>query len=124
MANPSRPLKYRRGHFLRLQRLAHWQKLWTDDPDRMEAIRRVATTAASKAKEHRNENLRAIVAADFPPQMTPTDFRRLTTDLAAQVVRPKGRKPYQPDSLRRRLTTKGFVRFDAALGLYLNLTLI
>lgn len=124
MANPSRPLKYRRGHFLRIKRLEHWQRLWTDDPDRMEAIRRVATEAASKAKEQRNENLRAIVAADFPPQMTPDDFRRLTTALAAQVVRPKGRKPYQPDSLRRRLTTKGFIRFDAALGLYLNLTLI
>jgi hypothetical protein len=124
MANPSRPRKYRRGHFLRLQRLAHWQKLWTDDPDRMEAIRRAATTAASKAKKQRNDNLRQIVASDFPAQMTPPEFRQLTTDLAAQVVRPKGRKPYQPDSLRRRLTTKGFVRYDAALGLYINLTLI
>jgi hypothetical protein len=90
----------------------------------MEAIRRAATEAASRAKEQRNDNLRQIVASDFPPQMTPTDFRRLTTDLASQVVRAKGRKPYQPDSLRRRLTTKGFVRYDAALGLYINLTLI
>ena len=124
MANPSRPLKYRRGHFLRLRRLAHWQRLWTEDPDRMEAIRRAATEAASKAKEQRNDNLRQIVASEFPAQMTTTDFRKLTTDLAAQVVRAKGRKPYQPDSLRRRLTTKGFVRYDAALGLYINLTLV
>lgn len=86
----------------------------------MESIRKVATNAAAQARRARQETLAQIIATQWPRTLTPEEFKARLADLAAQVVRPKGKRPYQPDSLRRRLTTSGLVLFNPDLGIYVN----
>jgi len=86
----------------------------------MESIRKVATEAAAKARRDRQDTLAHIISTQWPATLTPDEFKTRLANLAAQVVRPKGKRPYQPDSLRRRLTTKGLVLFNADAGVYVN----
>jgi hypothetical protein len=86
----------------------------------MESIRKVATVAAARVRRDRQETLAHIISTQWPRTLTPEEFKARLVDLAALVVRPKGKRPYQPDSLRRRLTTKGLVLFNADSGLYVN----
>ena len=120
MANPSRPRRFKSAHYARVRRLEHWRKLWTEDPERMESIRKVATDAAARSRRDRQDTLANIISTQWPRTLTPEEFKARVADLASQVVRPKGKRPYQPDSLRRRLTTSGLVLFNPDLGIYVN----
>lgn len=120
MANPSRPRRFKSAHYARVRRLEHWRKLWIADPNKMEAIRKIATEAAARSRRDRQKTLAQIIATQWPQTLTPEEFKARLADLASQVVRPKGKRPYQPDSLRRRLTTSGLVLFNPDLGVYVN----
>jgi hypothetical protein len=97
-----------------------WAKLWRHDPIRMEAARKVACETNAELWRMRNRNLRAVVAS-WPDQMTPQEFATLCIKLLDGASFDTQIRMTKPDSVRRRLATKGMVRFDPASGKWINL---
>ena len=97
-----------------------WAKLWKEDPVRMEAFRKVACATNAELWRMRNLNLRGAVA-EWPERMTPAEFATRCINLLDGASFDTRIRMSKPDSVRRRLATKGMVRYDPAAGLWINL---
>jgi hypothetical protein len=111
-----RPTKGRRE----IERLKGYQILWDTDRARMERARANAVEGSIYNRRQQAANLRELVTG-WPSLMTSREFADRCRYVAAQVRGKDGKtrrwgkhrfKPYDPDSVRRRLQRERLVRFD------------
>ena len=103
-----------------IERLKGYKVLWQTDRARMEQARANAVAGAAYNRREKAANLRELVQG-WPAVMTSREFGERCRYVAAQVRGKDGKtrrwgkrrfKPYDPDSVRRRLQREHLVRFD------------
>ena len=115
---PRHPLS--RVQLRQIHQARRWSDLWKADPAKMEACRRAATVAAAKAKEQKNDRLRAIVA-QWPLVISPSDLKGLVLELADRRSPYRSRRRLNPKSVLNRLRRCSMLAFDHATGAWQNL---
>lgn len=103
-----------------IERLKGYKVLWQTDRNRMERARANAVAGSAYNRREKAEALRDLVRG-WPALMSSREFVDRCNYVAAQVRGKDGKtrrwgkrrfKPYDPDSVRRRLQREHLVRFD------------
>ena len=120
MPNDRQPRKNRPKGRREIERLKGYQILWDTDRPKMEIARANAVEGSIYNRRQQAANLRELVAG-WPAVMTSREFADRCRYVAAQVRGKDGKtrrwgkhrfKPYDPDSVRRRLQRERLVRFE------------
>ena len=93
-------------------------KVWKEKPEMMELIRQRATIRAKQIKDLKHRNLVNHIS-NWPAKITTEELQNLISEL--NYTDKQGTRMLT-SSMINRLRRKGLVKYDAGLGLWINLT--
>ena len=112
MGRQFRPRKINAAQVRRMRTLIRWKQLWTEQPDRMESIRKAATKIAAAKRHRRNLALKDILTT-WPQYLSPDELKQQIETIAPNL---------NPKSVVNRVRRLGYLTFDPTLGAWTNHT--
>jgi FKBP-type peptidyl-prolyl cis-trans isomerase (trigger factor) len=96
-----------------MRTLMRWKRLWVEQPERMEQIRRAATKIASQKRQDRNLALKKLITS-WPQYLSPDELKQQIETIAPNL---------NPKSVVNRVRRLGYLTFDPIRGAWTNHTL-